>query len=275
MAPAAAKAAPSSPVIPPSGPTTTSRSPDSGRLRRPRLARGARLEHHRARCLPDQLGHLAGRGDGGDLGYPGAAGLLRGLARGQPPPGQRALSARALPHRHAAGGGPRHDPVHADLGHLLDGQLAPVTLGDGLDDGDRGVRTGHLAPGLHGELEAAFGGPGHHALGHQAGAVGHVGALTRAQPAHGGRVPALGTGQEHDVRFQRRTVGQEDGRLHLVPQPRTAAQRPLKASRSREKNPCWPGANRPGGASSPRSLARSRSSFSCSASSLAGVSTVT
>src|SRR5690348_8041864 len=38
MAPAAPKAVPSSPVIPPSGPTTTSRSPDSGRLRRPRLA---------------------------------------------------------------------------------------------------------------------------------------------------------------------------------------------------------------------------------------------
>ena len=52
-------------------------------------------------------------------------------------------------------------------------------------------------------------------------------------------------------------------------------QRPLKASRSREKKPCWPGANLPGGASSPRSLASWRSSSSCSGSSLVGVSTVT
>ena len=46
------------------------------------------------------------------------------------------------------------------------------------------------------------------------GAVGHVGALARAQPAHGGRVPALGAGQDHHVGCQRLAVGQEDGRLH-------------------------------------------------------------
>ena len=41
IAPAARKASPSSLVIPPSGPTTTSRSPDSGRARRPRLTAAA------------------------------------------------------------------------------------------------------------------------------------------------------------------------------------------------------------------------------------------
>src|SRR6266568_2690106 len=112
VAPAARKAAPSSSVIPPSGPTTTSRSPDSARLTRPRLAVA-----------------------------PGARTI--------------ALAARAVPYRDAARRGPGHDTVHADLGHLLDGQLAPVPLGDGLDDGDRGVGAGHLAPGLHDELESS------------------------------------------------------------------------------------------------------------------------
>ena len=217
IAPAAPNAALSSPVIPPSGPTTTSRSPGFRQAETAEAGRGARFEHDRARRLRDQLSHLAGRGDRGHLGYPGAAGLLGGLARGRPPPGQRALPARALPYRDTAGRGPGHDAVHADLGHLLDGQLAPVALGDGLDDGDRGVRTGHLAPGLHGELKPALRGPGDHALGHQAGAVGDVGALARAEPAHGGRMPALGAGQHDDIGFQRRAVGQEDRRLHQGP----------------------------------------------------------
>jgi hypothetical protein len=44
-------------------------------------------------------------------------------------------------------------------------------------------------------------------------------------------VSAFGPGQDHDVRFKRRAVGQENGWLHPV-------QRPLNASRSLEKNPC-------------------------------------
>jgi len=219
IAPAAPKAALSSPVIPPSGPTTTSRSPDSGRLRRAEAGRGARLQHDRARRLPDQLSHLAGRGGGGDLGYPGAAGLLGCLARGQPPPGQRALPARALPHRDAAGRGPRHDPVHADLGHLLDGQLAPVALGNGLDDGDCGGRDGATSR----RARTVSSSPPSAGPATTHSATRPAPSVTSARsPGRSLRTvaacPALGAGQHHDGGSQRRAVGQEDGRLHLMSQ---------------------------------------------------------
>ena len=52
------------------------------------------------------------------------------------PPGVRLRGALALPHRDRARCGPRHDPVDADLGEHLDGQLAALALGQRLHDRD-------------------------------------------------------------------------------------------------------------------------------------------
>ena len=70
------------------------------------------------------------------------------------------------------------------------------------------------------------------------------------------------------------TAVQADGRRRGAGSPRQPSRltrRPLKASFSRENSPCCPGWNCPVGRSSPRSLASSRSSRSCSGSSLVGV----
>ncbi len=54
---------------------------------------------------------------------------------------------------------------------------------------------------------------GDHALGDQARAVTHVGPFAGTQPADGGRVPALGSGQEDDISLEFGTVGKEHRRL--------------------------------------------------------------
>ena len=122
-------------------------------------------------------------------------------------------SALARPDGDAASRSPGDDAVHADLGQALDGGLAPVTLRNGLDHGDRGVRAGHLAPGAHGQLKTVAATGRDYALGHQAGAVADVGALAGAQPADGGRVPPLGPGQDDDLAVQVRAAHVEDRRL--------------------------------------------------------------
>ena len=90
---------------------------------------------------------------------------------------QRAGPAFAAPDRDAPRRGPGHDAVDAHLGHLGHGQLAAVALGYGLDHGDQRIGTGHGPPGLDGQLQAAAGLGGDHALGDQARAVTDVGAL--------------------------------------------------------------------------------------------------
>ncbi len=65
----------------------------------------------------------------------------------------------------------------------------------------------------HREVELATLGPGHHALGHLAIAVGQVHPLTSGEPPHVGRVAALGAGQHDQVGGQVLGVGEEDRRL--------------------------------------------------------------
>src|SRR5581483_11257172 len=208
-----------------------------------------------------------GRGGGGYLGDPRSPRLFGRFPGGGAPPGDAPLVA---PDRHTAFGRPRDDPVDAYLGHLLHGQFAAVALRDRLDDGDHRLGARHHPPVLDREAQAvpAGRGSGDHALGDQPGAVTDVDPLPRAQPADDRRVPSLRAGQ-HDLVTVCHAVASEEQRCHDNPQ------RPLNASRNREKKPCWPGANLPGADSSPRSLDSSRSSLSCSVSSLVGVSTVT
>ena len=89
---------------------------------------------------------------------------------------------------------------------------------------------------------------GHHALGDRARPVGDVGPLARGQPAHRGRVAALGPGEHDRAALKLGAAGQEDRwrcralRLRApghLPDPSALArgQRPLNASRSREKKP--------------------------------------
>ena len=172
-------------------------------------------------------------------------------------------------------------------------------LGMRLDHHDRGLGGAAPPAGQHRELDHARPAPRHHALGDvPAPSVTSARSPTasrRTVAAWRPSGPARTIGRRPGRRGRpgRPAVWCAPGPAHL-PAPsglalprsvlprlpcrsltRLPGQRPLNASRSREKNPCWPGANRPGGDSSPRSLASSLISASWSGSSLDGVSTVT
>ena len=155
-----------------------------------------------------------------------------------------------------------------DLGQQLDRQLAAVAFRYRLQHDELRLRPGLGSPGRARSARARRAGPPstmHSAI--VAGTVSDVGALAGRQPPDRAGVPAFLAAQDVSRSAARSAAAAtKTGGLRTA-QPWT--QRPLKASRSREKNPCWPGANLPGGASSPRSLASCRSSSSCSGSSLA------
>lgn len=151
--------------------------------------------------LRQQRRDLLARGRVRDLGEPHPAGLLARLPRGGPPLGEGLQSPLALPLGDAAGGGPGHDRVDADLGHGLHGHFAPVALGQRLDDGDTGLRRGLLKDGPHvhdDQPVLALGGL-HRALQPPAPPVGEDHVLAGPQPLHRDGVPPFGA-VEHDLR---------------------------------------------------------------------------
>ncbi|GAA3103117.1 hypothetical protein GCM10020254_56040 [Streptomyces goshikiensis] len=177
--------------------------PGGGQLGRRQRLRGrvpVLVQHHRQVGVREQRRDLL-RGHGlGDLREADPAGLLARLAGRAPPLRQGLRAPVAAPLGDAPRGLPRHDRVHAGLGHRLDRHLAPVALGQGLHDGD------------------AYGGlrfredPGHRddqpvlalrrlddRLGPAAAAVREDHRLARVQPLHRDRVPALGAVQ-HELR---------------------------------------------------------------------------
>jgi hypothetical protein len=181
---------------------------------------GLRIKDERPCGLGGPHGHLAEACRRGHLRDPATPGLLGRFPCGGPPPRHRPLAALPLPPGHAALRRPRDDHVHPGLGHQLDSQLAPLPLGDRLDHGQDRVGGRQHPAAAHRELELAALGPGHHALGHLAVAVGQVHPLTGGEPPHEGRVAALGTGQHDQVGDQVRGVGEEDRRLGPGPTPR-------------------------------------------------------
>ena len=141
-APASVKAATSSSVSPPSGPTTTTTRPDAGTSISASDADASSCRTTARSASAHERDDVVGRRQRRDVGQPGPARLLGGLAGGGPPAGQRLVGALALPDRDRAGGCPRHDLGGADLGEHLDGELAAVALGQRLDDDERGRRLG-------------------------------------------------------------------------------------------------------------------------------------
>ncbi len=234
-APAAANAATSSSVRPPSGPTTTTIRPAAGHLES-RQGRGRLLvqDHGQVRRTR-QRDRLVGGRQRRDLGEPRPPRLLGGLAGGRPPAGQRLHGPLALPHRDAARRGPRHDPGDPDLGEHLDGQLAPVALGDRLHDDHlrlRRVVTGHV---LDGHREHPLAGRGDGAAHRRARAVGQHDLLADPQAAYGDRVVRLVTVDGHLV------AAADPGEGHGPGGPGsdiawTGDQWALNASRSRPKS---------------------------------------
>ena len=176
------------------------------------LERGVRLKDDRAGGGRHPFRQGGGAGRGRDLGQPGAAGLLGGLAGGGAPLGEGALAPVALPPGDGALGRPREHGVDADLGHQLDRELAPVALRQRLRDDQPRLRRRDRArhPDLNRDRVLADGGD--HSLGQRPGAVADVRPLARPQAAHRGRVMALRAGQRQGRRAQLAGPRQEDRR---------------------------------------------------------------
>jgi hypothetical protein len=143
----------------------------------------------------EQPGDAGGVGGVGDLGEACPPGLLRRLAGGAAPPGERLLRPVAPPHRDRAGRRPRHDPVDPDLGEQLDRELGPLALRQRLDHGQ--VRRCRLLDGdlAHGRGQVGLPGRDHLTGRPGARAVGDHDLLAHPDPAYDDRVPALGAVQ--------------------------------------------------------------------------------
>ena len=133
-------AASSSGLMPPSGPTTTTIRPASGRPARRAAAVASSWSTSARSASATRAASSAVEASGVTVGSHERRDCLAGLAGGGLPLRVGLRRALALPDRHRAGRGPRHDAVDADLGEHLDGELAAVALGQRLHDGDRRLR---------------------------------------------------------------------------------------------------------------------------------------
>jgi hypothetical protein len=174
------------------------------------------VQHHGEVRTGHQRDYRVGEHHVGDLGRPHPARLLPRFAGGAAPAGERTGRSLALPDGYAAGGRPRHDPCHADLGEDLDGELAAVALRDRLDHdqlGGRPLLTPYVGepdrePPLAGLLDRAGAGG--------AGAVGEHHRLPHPQPSHGDGVMRLVAGhldERAGIHVGER-VGQVDREAH-------------------------------------------------------------
>ena len=144
-----------------------------------------------------------------------------------------------------------------------------------LDDDHRGVRAGTSRRARTVEPRPPSAGSTTHSA---------TGPRRRSRPharpgaaADRGGVPALGAGQELTSDCQRPASARKTGRPSSLGAARASGSgrsAAVEGVPQPGEEPCWPGREPAGRRSSPRSLASSRSSSSCSASSLAGVSTV-
>ena len=245
-APASIRASLSAGVMPPSGPTTRTISPLSGRPTAGDRLGGLGVQHDRQGCCLHAL-YRSTRGPPA-RSPPGTTRAWTAWLPARRPNSTAAcdLAARSprqtATHLSAAHG---NDDVGPDLGQQLDRELAAVALRDRLQHRDPrlGLRLG--APCDHSQLELAGPSGRHYALCERAGAVSDIGALTGSQATNRAGVPAFLAAQDDALAGQVGRRGDEDRRPQDRPardrpartgQPR--AQRPLKASRSREKKPC-------------------------------------
>jgi hypothetical protein len=198
-------------VIPPSGPTTTVRSPSGRHVHSGQSRRGLLVEHERHPAARVHCGR-----QWGDHRQPRTARLLGRLPGGRPPPLQRPVTALAPPLRHRAGRVPGHDLVHAGLGHRLYGQLAPVPLGDRLNDDQPGHWGGDKTPGHHGQVQEAPPRGEHLRAGRTAPPVAEQQPLAGPQPHHVGRVMPLRAVEPESLPGRQR-VDEEEREAHGPP----------------------------------------------------------
>src|SRR4051812_10721238 len=233
---------------------------------------GLLVQHQRQVDVGQQPADLPGGHRLGDLGDPGTPGRLGGRPRRGPPPGQALVDAVGPPAGHAAGRGPRDDPVDAELGGEVDGERPAVALGQRLDEEELRLRRRHVVPGGDPHPQPLGTAGDDDALGDPAAAVADPHLLASVQPQHVDGVPALGAVDQQLLPPGQVVEQEQRGAVELGGLGRHPA---FHASRMRENSPPWPSPRSPWGRSSPRSTASSRSSFSCSGSSLVGVTTST
>ena len=140
-APASSKAATSSWVRPPSG-RPPRRLAGRGHVDAAEAVAGVLVQHHGEVGLRDQGDDVGGRGQRRRPRGQDRRACLAASRAVACHVGQGLRGALALPDRDGARRGPRHDPADADLGEHLDRELAPVALGQRLDDGDAGSGVG-------------------------------------------------------------------------------------------------------------------------------------
>jgi hypothetical protein len=160
--------------------------------------------------FPDQLGHIRGAmqiGDLGDVGPP----RLPGRRPGRRTPLVDALARLGFPVRDTPGGLPRGDRVGARLGHQFDREFGTIRFGQCLHDRHRRRhgRGDHAVEHL--QIQAIP--PGGHDLGfgEQSRTVGERDRLADPDAAHGRGVPSLGT-VEHRDRADRRYLVEIENR---------------------------------------------------------------
>ena len=195
---AAPNAASSSSVIPPSGPTTTTIERDALEGEPTASDDVAASCSTTARSAPstrattsavDAISVTSGSQERRDC-LPASRAVARHFASDF-----AARSPRHTPTR--ARGGPRDDPVDADLGEHLDGELGPVALGDRLHDGHRRGRRGRDVDRRHRRGQRRLRGLGDDAGRRRAGAVDEHDLLADPGPAYDDSVPRLVALHDH------------------------------------------------------------------------------
>ena len=137
-------------AMPPSGPTTSTRSRPSGRIDRSAALRGVRLEHEHP-CVERRATRVCVVVASSPTS--GTHARIDCLAASRTIVAQRSrpfATFGALPAGDRPRCGPRDDRVDAQLGRRLDGELVAVALGERLHEGD--ARAGRRRPastGLH------------------------------------------------------------------------------------------------------------------------------
>ena len=125
---------------------------------------------------------------------------------------------------------PGHDGIDADLGHELNRALAAIALGHSLHHDDARLRTLLIGHGADSDRDRVLARVLDDTAYASAPAVDHFDRFAGAEAEHARGVVSLGTGELH-VRAGHGVIeGVDDEDVH-------PHQRPLNASRSREKRP--------------------------------------